>query len=188
MKTPTVLLTLLFTASTLHAQQPATPPDNPSQLPNAPQPVAQHYNQAYEGIVLGAFCGTGAGHSSIATRPTVGCGAGMNFLLYLPFFFEFGVMGPQADSSYVTGYLSFDLKIPPRPVERKYLPVLILGYSRLFETGNALDYGIALAISRKPDDGEPRSLQIELRDYYTFASPNQHMVMLRVGWLVGASD
>ncbi len=47
-----------------------------------------------------------------------------------------------------------------------------------------LDYGLALALprfSKKTDDS--KSLRIELRDYYTFANPTQHNIMLRVGWM-----
>jgi len=65
----------------------------------------------------------------------------------------------------------------------------IIGYSRLFETGHSLDYGLALALPRHgkhEDDG--KSLRIELRDYWTFATPTQHNVMIRVGWMVEESD
>jgi hypothetical protein len=132
----------------------------------------------------------GASTSSVATKPTGGCGAGMNLLMYAPFFFEIGVMAPQANRSYLTGYMSYDLKLPLRSVDKEYLPVVIAGYSRLFEIGHALDYGIALAIPRRgpKNDYGPRSYQFELRDYWTFANPNQHNVMLRIGWLVGGSD
>ncbi len=109
-------------------------------------------------------------------------------LMFIPFlFFEFGVMAPQAAHSDISGYISFDAKIPLAHVDTRYLPVLIGGYSRLFETGHAVDYGIALAVPRK-SDGEPRSYQFEFRDYWTFADPHQHNIMLRIGWLVGASD
>jgi len=179
MKTLLMLFALASTA--LPAQQ--------SPLPNAPQPTGSSAPlQAYEGIVLGAFCGTGASTSNSATKPTLGCGVGGDLLL-IPVFFEIGVMAPQANRSYLTGYLSIDAKVPIGPVSHKWLPVLIGGYSRLFETGHALDYGVALAIPRVvPGDPEARSLQFELRDYCTFANPTQHNVMLRIGWLLGASD
>ena len=48
----------------------------------------------------------------------------------------------------------------------KYLPMAIVGYRRLFETGHAFDYGLALALprfSKHKDDS--KSLRIELRDY-----------------------
>jgi hypothetical protein len=176
----TFILLFALASAALHAQTP---------LPNAPQPtVPSKPLQAYEGIILGAFCGAGASTSSSAIRPAAGCGVGGDLLL-IPVFFEIGVMAPQANRSYLTGYVSIDAKIPIGPISRKWLPVLIGGYSRLFETGHALDYGVALAIPRVvKGDPEARSLQFELRDYCTFANPTQHNVMLRIGWLLGASD
>jgi hypothetical protein len=56
-------------------------------------------------------------------------------------------------------------------------------YSRLFETGHALDYGLALALPPFS-----KSLRVELRDYWTFANPTQHNVVLRVGWMGEESD
>jgi hypothetical protein len=85
--------------------------------------------------------------------------------------------------------MSVDGRIPLAPASIKYQPQAIVGYSRLFETGHALDYGLALALPRftKQSDNS-NSLRIELRDYWTFANPAQHNVMLRVGWMVAGGD
>jgi len=107
----------------------------------------------------------------------------------LPLFVEVGVMGPQANRSYLSGYLSLDTSIPLVRPSTRYLPLAIVGYSRLFETGHALDYGLALAMPRpgkQKDYGE--SLRIELRDYWTFANPSQHNIMLRIGWMGVETD
>jgi hypothetical protein len=111
-------------------------------------------------------------------------------ILPLPVFFEFGVMAPQANRSHLTGYISLDGSIPLAPVSSRYLPMAIVGYSRLFETGHALDYGLALALPRfgKQKNDASSSMRLELRDYWTFASPNQHNIMLRVGWMGAVSD
>jgi hypothetical protein len=136
----------------------------------------------------GGFCGIGASTSPAATKPTAGCGAGLTVVPF-PFFFEVGVMAPQANRSYLTGYISVDQSIPFARPTTKYLPMAIVGYSRLFETGHAFDYGIALALPRfgKQKDNS-KSLRIELRDYWTFANPQQHNVMLRIGWMVEVHD
>lgn len=102
----------------------------------------------------------------------------------LPLFVEVGLMAPQANRSYLTGYISVDGRIPLAPTSLKYQPQAILGYSRLFETGHALDYGVALALPRFKNSDYSKSLRIELRDYWAFANPNQHNVMLRIGWMV----
>jgi len=105
-------------------------------------------------------------------------------------FFEIGVMGPQANRSSASGYLSLDGKIPLSTRGLLYVPTAIIGYTRMFETGHALDYGLAFdspAIKGNQSYGE-NYIRIELRDYYTFANPNQHNVMLRVGWMTGLPD
>ncbi len=74
----------------------------PPPKPTAQKPLAdgdQYFATA------GAFCGTGASTSRVQTIPTVGCGLGVT-LVPLPIFFEFGVMTPQANRSYLTGYIS----------------------------------------------------------------------------------
>ncbi len=110
-------------------------------------------------------------------------------LVPLPVFIEVGIMGPQANRSYLSGYISLDSSIPLAPSSSTYLPMAIVGYSRLFEIGHALDYGLALALprfSKHRDDS--KSLRIELRDYWTFANPTQHNIMLRVGWMGEETD
>lgn len=98
-------------------------------------------------------------------------------------------MGPQANRSDVSGYVSADVDIPLSRLDRKYAPMALVGYTRMFETGHALDYGVAIAMPRwrKPSDPTD-SMRIELRDYWTFANPSQHNVMLRVGWMIGGFD
>jgi hypothetical protein len=65
----------------------------------------------------------------------------------------------------------------------------LIGYSRLFETGHALDYGLAFALPRPGEPKDPSSsLRIELRDYWTFANPAQHNVMLWIGWMGQETD
>ena len=190
-------LTLIFFALIFVATVSAQTSDTSSsssqtatQLPEAPkaQPASHSDPSASYFENAGAFCGIGASTSPTSTKPTTGCGVGITFVP-LPVFFEFGVMAPQANRSYLTGYISVDGSIPLAPSSSKYLPMAIVGYSRLFETGHALDYGVALALPRflkQPDDS--KSLRIELRDYWTFANPAQHNVMLRVGWMGAVTD
>lgn len=159
-----------------------------STLPQAPNPQTTKQQSKYDPAGgyfydAGVFCGSGASTSSVTTKPTFGCGAGMTFVP-IPIFVEFGIMGPQANRSYLSGYISVDGTIPIYRGKSFYVPAAIVGYSRLFETGHALDYGLALYTPRlgKHKDST-KHLRIELRDYYTFASPNQHNIMLRIGWM-----
>lgn len=98
-------------------------------------------------------------------------------------------MGPQAHHSDVSGYLSEDLVLPIAPSAKwsasmKGDPIIIAGYTRMFETGHALDFGVGF--EHHIDDSH--SLQFELRDYLAFANPRQHNVVLRVGWVIGIPD
>ncbi len=199
-----VLLVFFVSDATVHAQSPQilesesastsssqifTPV--PGQAPT-PQPVSASIyrsrpNDSYL-YHVGAFCGIGASTSPAASKPAAGCGAGMT-LVPLPVFIEVGIMAPQANRSYLSGYVSLDSSIPLMRSSSEYLPLAMIGYSRLFETGHAFDYGLALALprfSKHKDDS--KSLRIELRDYWTFANPNQHNVMLRVGWMGEEAD
>ena len=202
--TVVILLTPLVAARaqespTVQVPQGTTVPTSPPQAaPPAlvevptPQPASTtgYHPKANDSYIshAGVFCGLGASVSSAATKPTTGCGAGL-VLLPVPIFFEVGVLGPQANRSYLSGYISLDSSIPLARPSSKYLPLAIVGYSRLFETGHALDYGFALAL---PRFGKPRypgdSLRIELRDYWTFANPTQHNVMLRIGLMGEETD
>jgi hypothetical protein len=162
------------------AAQPAPP-----MLPGAsPAPIGQGaYNYFYQS---GLICGAGASTSHIATRPTVQCGG---MLTMTPFFeLEAGVMGPQSSASYVSGYLSTNLWIPLRSLQyspkRRGLPFVSGGYTRMFETGHAMDYGIGYS---HPLD-ESHSIRFEARDYWTFSNPHQHNVIFRFVWLVGLPD
>ncbi len=173
----------------MNAQSPSTVP--PTTLPDAPRPQAPSpyrvaSNAGYMDR-LGFICGVGASTSPSATKPAGSCGAGMT-LLPLPLFLEVGLIAPQANRSYLSGYISLDSSIPLAPLSSRYLPLAIVGYSRLFETGHAFVYGVALALPRSGKKNDSESLRIELRDYWTFANPAQHNVMLRVGRMSEETD
>jgi len=160
-----VILSTMASAQTTSS----TPPDAPVQRAPVRSPAPSNtYTNLYG---AGVFCGICATTSSVTTKPAVGCGAGMTFIP-LPLFVELGVMGPQANRSYLSGYISLDSSIPIAHPKVRYLPLVIVGYSRLFETGHALDYGLGLSLPRsnKSSNGG-KSLRNELRDYRTFATP-----------------
>ncbi len=192
MSIPSLTLALLFwllSGTISHAQTPEIPNAPISPTYQAP-PTPAHQPQISDTYLFngGVFCGIGASTSPAATKPTASCGAGLT-LLPLPIFLEVGVMAPQANRSNLSGYLSLDGSIPLTHRSTNYLPLAIVGYSRLFETGHAIDYGLALALPRfgKQKDSH-KSLRIELRDYWTFANPAQHNIMLRIGWMKQESD
>jgi hypothetical protein len=101
---------------------------------------------------------------------------------------EAGVIGPQANRSAVSGYFSTNAWVPLVHLKNmgktRGVPLFVGGYTRMFETGNAVDYGVAYA---HPVD-ESHAIQFEARDYLAFANPRQHNVVFRVSWLLCIPD
>jgi hypothetical protein len=154
-------------------------------LPDAPPAVKA--NQGEPGdyswdYSVGLVCGGGASFSTSQVRPTVQCGASLRtyFVQY-----ELGVMGPQATPGPVSGYVSVDGWIPLlwKVTKSSRMPYVTGGYTRMFQTGNALDYGVGYGV---PIDGR-HALQIEAKDYWV-PGLAQHNVVLRVWWSLGFAD
>jgi hypothetical protein len=59
------------------------------------------------------------------------------------------------------------------------------GYSRLFGTGNGLDFGGGLDYYFAK---YPRALRVEVRDYMTWQAPKQHNLALRIGLVIVLAD
>jgi hypothetical protein len=111
------------------------------------------------------------------------------------FSFELGYLGPWSKSSDGSAFFSADYmaswcfgqkaagRMPDGTIfwtDRgwKFLPFATAGYSRLFGSGNALNFGGGLDYRLN----EHYAFRIEMRDYYLFASPRQHNIAFRVGW------
>lgn len=167
----------IFCSAIAGAQTQGPTPAKP-----APEPTgAGAYNWFAR---AGLTCGGGASESTATMKPTVQCGGIAGIMPFLDL--EVGVMGPQADRSPVSGYLSTNAVIPLMSPEKtkRALPLFVGGYTRMFETGNALDYGLAFA---HPLDSL-HSLQFEVRGYWANANPAQHNIVFRVVWFVGLPD
>lgn len=133
---------------------------------------------------LGLACGGGATYSASATAP-----AGLRGLVLGAAFFdlEVGIQGAQAAPSSGSGYLSANAWFPLRSPQAKYgFPLLQGGYTRIFKSGSGVDYGLAYAFPL--DYSHSHSIQLEARDYWVFANPQQHDVVLGIAWLVGLPD
>jgi hypothetical protein len=155
------------------------------ELPNTPQAVKakacgrKDFSWAYS---LGLVCGGGASRSASETRPTAQCGASLRtyFIQY-----ELGIMGPQATTGPVSGYVSVDAWVPFswKGTKSDRMPYATGGYTRMFQTGNAIDYGAGYGIPLDAD----HALLIEAKDYWV-PSQSQHNVVLRVSWSIGFAD
>jgi hypothetical protein len=67
---------------------------------------------------------------------------------------------------------------------KKFLPFVTTGYSKLFDTGNAINFGGGVEYKL----GITNALCIEIRDYYAFSEPRRQNVALRIGWVIYLPD
>ncbi|MFZ0213863.1 MAG: hypothetical protein WBE20_00815 [Candidatus Acidiferrales bacterium] len=66
----------------------------------------------------------------------------------------------------------------------KFLPFASAGYTRLFGTGNAVNFGGGVDYRLSHAD----AIRFELRDYYSPSTPSQHNIGLRIGWVIYLPD
>jgi hypothetical protein len=171
-----ILGSILFTQIATGQAQPA-----PSAKPASPPLTYGDYDWVYR---AGVVCGAGASESSVATKPGLQCGGifGLGF-----FEIEAGAMSPTARHNGVSGYLSTNawVPLPVRDLGKKHgVPAVVGGYTQMFGTSNALNYGMAYAYPVS----ENHLVQFEARDYWTIASPSQHDVVFRVAWILCMPD
>jgi hypothetical protein len=67
---------------------------------------------------------------------------------------------------------------------KKFIPFVTTGYSRLSHAGNAINFGGGVEYRL----GDTDALRIELRDYYSSTEPRQHNLALRIGWVMYLPD
>ena len=93
--------------------------------------------------------------------------------------FELGMVGPLPGDHPVDGFASVDAMFSNKIPHHRLYPSLTVGYSRMFVTGNAANFGLGIDFGK---DEYKRIVRIELRDYYLFSGPRQHVVSLRIGF------
>ena len=149
-------------------------------LPSNPSPQTRDYGVdcAYTNIFAGA-----AATISPATHPAVT--AGITFGQYaarparitpVPQF-ELGIIGPLTNHP-LDGFVSADYMFATKIPQLNLYPSITAGYTRLFVTGNAINFGIGLDLGRAQSSVLTR---IELRDYLLLSSTPKHIVGLRIG-------
>lgn len=132
--------------------------------------------------------------------------AGASFELAPPdagagFSFEGGYVGPWSDFKTGSALVSVDYmtywavgaggsgKTPsghPYWHDRgwKIFPFASAGYTRLFGTGNAANFGGGFDYRLN----KHHAIRFELRDYYAPAAPSQHNIGFRIGWVSYVPD
>ncbi len=93
--------------------------------------------------------------------------------------FEFGIVGPLPHGHPLDGLASVDFMFANKLPQRSLYPFVTGGYTRLFATGNAANLGFGFDVGKKDSE---KTLRIELRDYYLFTGPQQHIIGLRLGF------
>jgi len=151
------------------AQSAATPP-----FAGSPQFV----------LFAGAGGNLSQGHSQGAMQLGASIGqAPLN--AWWGFQLEGGYIGPWANLK--TGSALFSAnemarwKIGP---DEKLHSFVTTGYSRLFDTGNAINFGGGVEYTLGVTD----ALRIEIRDCYAFTEPRKQNLALRIGWVMYLPD
>jgi hypothetical protein len=93
---------------------------------------------------------------------------------------ESGYAGPWSNLKTGSGLLSLNY-VPSWKVDKKgcYIPFAVVGYTRLFEIGHAVNFGGGLDLRLN----DRHAIRFEARDYYTPDRPAQHNVGFRIGWI-----
>jgi len=66
----------------------------------------------------------------------------------------------------------------------KLLPFASAGYTRLFGTGNAVNFGGGIDYRLS----DTHAIRVEVRDYYSFSTPPQHNIARRIGFVIYLAD
>jgi putative flippase GtrA len=93
--------------------------------------------------------------------------------------FELGLVGPLRGGHPVDGLVSVDAMLANKLAHRHAYPFATVGYTRMFATGNAVNFGFGVDFGK---DEFKRIIRLEVRDYYLFTGPQQHVVGLRIGF------
>lgn len=138
------------------------------------------------------FGGAGVTNQSAVTRAGMQFGADIEEAVpayhgHFPqgFLFEGGYAGPVADAGsalFSANYLG-TLQVQ-KAKSTILLPSFTGGYTRLFGTGNAINFGGSLdfVLSQK------RAIRVEARDYLRLSGVREHNVALRVGYIFYIPD
>jgi hypothetical protein len=137
---------------------------------------------------LALFAGAGADFSSGHSRGATQFGASFEEAppnAYFGMLFEVGYVGPW--SSFKSGSAIFSANyVSSWSTDKKerFLPFATVGYSRLFGTGNAINFGGGLDYRLS----HHHAIRFEVRDYDSLTGPRGHDLGIRVGWVIYIPD
>jgi len=190
MRTLLVLVTLSMALKLCAQELPTTK--------TAPQPQTSSQTEVYRDAIYTAavFCGTGTDHAANTTTVPLECGVGGSIIPVFTWT-EAGIMGPLLGRNSFSGYLTNDFTtfLPITKAQRKlnkakWVPYGFVGYTRFFETGNAIDFGggVDIALKHNHESYTRHSIRVEVRDYWNYSGTSQHTTLLRIGWMGWLQD
>lgn len=134
------------------------------------------------------FAGPAASVGGTATRESVFAGVTFGQYFAAPLGkglgatpqFELGAVGPLPGGHRIDGTASVNYAFINKIPRREMYPSLALGYTRFFVTGNAVNFGAAFDFARRANSDA--LWRIEVKDYYLFTGPQQHVLSVRLGF------
>jgi len=158
------------------AQTP--PPAAPSTTTILDDPGWDYDTFGYVNVFAGPLVATGGGATKLAGTAGITVGEYQVRPLgkAVPEI-ELGIIGPIPRGHDIDGLASFNLHFATAVPHHNLIPFVTGGLSRIFVSGNALNFGIGFEHSVRESD---TVLRFELRDYYLSTGPQQHLIALRV--------
>jgi sugar lactone lactonase YvrE len=102
------------------------------------------------------------------------------------FLWEFGYAGPVNDLGNGSALISANYLAEGLVLQRRPLTAFTtVGYTRLFGTGNALNFGVGI---KSYINGQRNAVRFEVRDYFQINGSKEHNVAFRIGYLFGMDD
>lgn len=150
------------------------------------------------------FAGAGALASQEHSRGELQAGASFDEAppdAWGGFMFEGGYLGPWTDLKAGSAFMSVDYmaawnlgqsgkgqtakgKSYWKDRGWNFFPFAVAGYTRLFGTGNAANFGGGFDYRFNYKN----AIRVEALDYYAPSTPRQHNIALRIGWVIYLRD
>ena len=90
--------------------------------------------------------------------------------------FEIGIVGPLPGGHPLDGLASLNYMVSGKLPRQPRFVFGTAGYTRLFATGNAVNFGLGIDLGKQ---GSGSLRRLELRDYFLFTGPQQHVIGIR---------
>ncbi len=166
---------------------PRKPPAAVRHRPKPPDFIG-YYASLFAGPVASVASATQGGEFFGASLGGVVAHRSLRAFTFPGFDMELGAIKGVQPGSARDGIFSFDFQPAWTNRSQTAAPYLTGGYSRVFASGNALNFGAGINPIPKGMAENGRFARIEARDYWTFASERQHLVTLRIAFCFGIPD